>query len=153
MVVNPQVFSLSFNAEFIKSKQVCWASRWDYILYSLSHTNVQWFSLTNSSIITTILSAMVAIVFFVFTSLAYYVLQSSRVCRRYARRRCVETSSQRWVPATYTHHVVSISRYWNAVMYTTLVSLMFACLGFLSLNPNCEALLIAVLFLNVFLVW
>ena len=41
---------------------VRWASRWDYILNSLPHTNIQWFSLLNSVVITIFLSAMVAMV-------------------------------------------------------------------------------------------
>ena len=63
---------------------------------------------------------------------------------------CVETSSQWWVPVTYIHHdhVVSISWYWNAVIIT-VVSLVFAFLGFLS--PNCEAIPTTVLVLYVFL--
>ncbi|XP_065888909.1 transmembrane 9 superfamily member 2-like [Dysidea avara] len=38
---------------------VRWTSRWDYILNSLPHTNIQWFSLLNSIVITIFLSAMV----------------------------------------------------------------------------------------------
>lgn len=60
VVVNPQVFSIPYSVDFLKSEGICWASQSGYICHSLSHTNVQWFSLTNSIVITTILSAMVA---------------------------------------------------------------------------------------------
>ena len=155
MVVNQQVSSLSFNVEFItdKLKQVCWVSQWDYILDSLSHTNVQWFSLTNSSIITTILSAVVAMVFL--CSLHWHIM-----C-------CNQAKSVEDIPEGFvwkpvhgdeflppTHIMLSVlAGTGMQLCMMTLVSLMFACLGFLSLVPNCEALLITVLVLNVFLVW
>ena len=78
----------------------------------------------------------------------HHFWQSSWVLGRHTRMLCVETSLQWWVPVTYTHHVVSISWYWNAVIIT-VVSLVFAFLGFLS--PNCEAILTTVLTLYVFL--
>lgn len=42
--------------------QVKWASRWDYILDSMPHTNIQWFSIMNSLVIVIFLSGMVAMV-------------------------------------------------------------------------------------------
>jgi hypothetical protein len=30
-----------------------WSSRWDYILESMPHTNIQWFSILNSLVIGT----------------------------------------------------------------------------------------------------
>ena len=39
-----------------------WASRWDYILSSVPQSNVQWFSLINSVLITIFLSAMVGMI-------------------------------------------------------------------------------------------
>lgn len=41
---------------------VRWASRWDYILSSVPQSNVQWFSLVNSVLITIFLSAMVGMI-------------------------------------------------------------------------------------------
>ena len=43
-------------------KDVRWASRWDYILSSVPQSNVQWFSLVNSVLITIFLSAMVGMI-------------------------------------------------------------------------------------------
>uniref|UniRef100_A0A672PSV4 Transmembrane 9 superfamily member n=1 Tax=Sinocyclocheilus grahami TaxID=75366 RepID=A0A672PSV4_SINGR len=45
-------------AEFKK----LWASRWDYILVSMPHTNIQWFSIMNSLVIVLFLSGMVAMI-------------------------------------------------------------------------------------------
>eukprot|EP00058_Branchiostoma_floridae_P007674 XP_002593162.1 hypothetical protein BRAFLDRAFT_277886 [Branchiostoma floridae] len=39
-----------------------WASRWDYILDSMPHTNIQWFSIMNSLVIVLFLSGMVAMI-------------------------------------------------------------------------------------------
>uniref|UniRef100_A0A672P125 Transmembrane 9 superfamily member n=1 Tax=Sinocyclocheilus grahami TaxID=75366 RepID=A0A672P125_SINGR len=39
-----------------------WASRWDYILVSMPHTNIQWFSIMNSLVIVLFLSGMVAMI-------------------------------------------------------------------------------------------
>lgn len=43
-------------------KDIRWASRWDYILSSVPQSNVQWFSLVNSVLITIFLSAMVGMI-------------------------------------------------------------------------------------------
>uniref|UniRef100_A0A8B9H506 Transmembrane 9 superfamily member n=1 Tax=Astyanax mexicanus TaxID=7994 RepID=A0A8B9H506_ASTMX len=42
--------------------QIKWASRWDYILVSMPHTNIQWFSIMNSLVIVLFLSGMVAMI-------------------------------------------------------------------------------------------
>ncbi|XP_058942377.2 transmembrane 9 superfamily member 2-like [Pocillopora verrucosa] len=39
-----------------------WASRWDYILDSMPHTKIQWFSIMNSLVIVLFLSGMVAMI-------------------------------------------------------------------------------------------
>lgn len=39
-----------------------WSSRWDYILDSMPHTNIQWFSILNSLVIVLFLSGMVAMI-------------------------------------------------------------------------------------------
>uniref|UniRef100_A0AAR2JSC6 Transmembrane 9 superfamily member n=1 Tax=Pygocentrus nattereri TaxID=42514 RepID=A0AAR2JSC6_PYGNA len=50
-------YSVTFEANLIK-----WASRWDYILVSMPHTNIQWFSIMNSLVIVLFLSGMVAMI-------------------------------------------------------------------------------------------
>jgi len=41
--------------------EVKWSSRWDYILESMPHTNIQWFSIMNSLVIVIFLSGMVCL--------------------------------------------------------------------------------------------
>ena len=72
VVVNPQVSSIPYSIDFLKSERICWASQWGYIHHSLSHANIRWFSLANSIVITTILSAMVAMAFM--SSLHWYII-------------------------------------------------------------------------------
>ncbi|MGH0126816.1 UNVERIFIED_CONTAM: hypothetical protein FKN15_024016, partial [Acipenser sinensis] len=45
-----------------EDKNIRWASRWDYILESMPHTNIQWFSIMNSLVIVLFLSGMVAMI-------------------------------------------------------------------------------------------
>ncbi|KAI4897301.1 hypothetical protein NFI96_024670 [Prochilodus magdalenae] len=44
------------------TNKIKWASRWDYILVSMPHTNIQWFSIMNSLVIVLFLSGMVAMI-------------------------------------------------------------------------------------------
>uniref|UniRef100_A0A672YQL7 Transmembrane 9 superfamily member n=1 Tax=Sphaeramia orbicularis TaxID=375764 RepID=A0A672YQL7_9TELE len=52
-------YSVTFEVE---NNQIKWASRWDYILVSMPHTNIQWFSIMNSLVIVLFLSGMVAMI-------------------------------------------------------------------------------------------
>ncbi|CAI4233089.1 unnamed protein product [Auanema sp. JU1783] len=45
-----------------KDTKVKWSSRWDYILDSIPHTNIQWFSIMNSLVIVLFLSGMVGMI-------------------------------------------------------------------------------------------
>lgn len=47
---------------FVQNNAVKWSSRWDYILESMPHTNIQWFSILNSLVIVLFLSGMVAMI-------------------------------------------------------------------------------------------
>uniref|UniRef100_A0A8C8X3M5 Transmembrane 9 superfamily member n=1 Tax=Panthera leo TaxID=9689 RepID=A0A8C8X3M5_PANLE len=50
------------SSPYKENKSIKWASRWDYILDSMSHTNIQWLSIMNSFVIILFLSGMVAII-------------------------------------------------------------------------------------------
>ncbi|XP_018027632.1 transmembrane 9 superfamily member 2-like [Hyalella azteca] len=52
----------SYTVTFTENNGIRWSSRWDYILDSMPHTNIQWFSILNSLIIVLFLSAMVAMI-------------------------------------------------------------------------------------------
>lgn len=45
-----------------KTTDIKWSSRWDYILESMPHTNIQWFSIINSLVIVIFLSGMVGMI-------------------------------------------------------------------------------------------
>jgi len=57
-VVIPYTFSVKWGED----QNVKWSSRWDYILDSMPHTNIQWFSIMNSLVIVLFLSGMVAMI-------------------------------------------------------------------------------------------
>ncbi|XP_061103640.1 transmembrane 9 superfamily member 2-like [Conger conger] len=52
----------TYSVKFEKNNNIKWASRWDYILISMPHTNIQWFSIMNSLVIVLFLSGMVAMI-------------------------------------------------------------------------------------------
>ncbi|CAG7837323.1 unnamed protein product [Allacma fusca] len=52
----------TYSVTFIEDNGVRWSSRWDYILESMPHTNIQWFSILNSLVIVLFLSGMVAMI-------------------------------------------------------------------------------------------
>ncbi|XP_049618619.1 transmembrane 9 superfamily protein member 5 isoform X2 [Syngnathus scovelli] len=52
----------TYTVTFEKNDMIKWASRWDYILVSMPHTNIQWFSIMNSLVIVLFLSGMVAMI-------------------------------------------------------------------------------------------
>uniref|UniRef100_A0A8C4NE14 Transmembrane 9 superfamily member n=1 Tax=Eptatretus burgeri TaxID=7764 RepID=A0A8C4NE14_EPTBU len=52
----------SYSVTFVENNTISWASRWDYILESMPHANIQWFSIINSLIIVLFLSGMVAMI-------------------------------------------------------------------------------------------
>ncbi|KAJ6663337.1 hypothetical protein lerEdw1_010474 [Lerista edwardsae] len=52
----------TYSVRFEENNDIKWASRWDYILESMPHTNIQWFSIMNSLVIVLFLSGMVAMI-------------------------------------------------------------------------------------------
>ncbi|XP_022347318.1 transmembrane 9 superfamily member 2-like [Enhydra lutris kenyoni] len=52
----------TYSVRFEENRNIRWASRWDYILESMPHTNIQWFSIMNSFVIALFLSGMVAMI-------------------------------------------------------------------------------------------
>lgn len=55
-------FKYTYSVIWKENKNVKWTSRWDYILESMPHTNIQWFSIMNSLVIVVFLSGMVAMI-------------------------------------------------------------------------------------------
>jgi len=54
--------SYTYSVTFKENRDIKWSSRWDYILNSMPHTNIQWFSIMNSMVIVLFLSGMVAMI-------------------------------------------------------------------------------------------
>lgn len=52
----------TYSVSFEEDDKIRWASRWDYILESMPHTHIQWFSIMNSLVIVLFLSGMVAMI-------------------------------------------------------------------------------------------
>lgn len=52
----------TYSVTFIKNNTIKWSSRWDYILESMPHEDIQWFSILNSLVIVLFLSGMVAMI-------------------------------------------------------------------------------------------
>lgn len=52
----------TYSVSFKEDDKIRWASRWDYILESMPHTHIQWFSIMNSLVIVLFLSGMVAMI-------------------------------------------------------------------------------------------
>ncbi|KAJ8390561.1 hypothetical protein AAFF_G00101670 [Aldrovandia affinis] len=59
---DPIQLTYSYSVKYVKNNEIKWASRWDYILVSMPHTNIQWFSIMNSLVIVLFLSGMVAMI-------------------------------------------------------------------------------------------
>ncbi|XP_022908111.1 transmembrane 9 superfamily member 2 [Onthophagus taurus] len=56
------MIAYTYTIKFIENNTIKWSSRWDYILESMPHTNIQWFSILNSLVIVLFLSGMVAMI-------------------------------------------------------------------------------------------
>lgn len=52
----------TYSIMFEENNSIKWSSRWDYILESMPQTNIQWFSIMNSLVIVLFLSGMVAMI-------------------------------------------------------------------------------------------
>lgn len=52
----------TYSVTFTRNDKIKWSSRWDYILDSMPHTNIQWFSILNSLVIVLFLTGMVAMI-------------------------------------------------------------------------------------------
>ncbi|VDN56752.1 unnamed protein product [Dracunculus medinensis] len=59
--VPPTKIIYSYSVSWRKTN-IKWSSRWDYILDSMPHTNIQWFSIMNSLVIVLFLSGLVGMI-------------------------------------------------------------------------------------------
>ncbi|KAK5896869.1 hypothetical protein CesoFtcFv8_009987 [Champsocephalus esox] len=101
----------TYSVTFEENNAIKWASRWDYILVSMPHTNIQWFSIMNSLVIVLFLSGMVA------------MIMLRTLHKDIARYNQVDQADFIKLPTTKEK---------STVLYKTCTLEFLACLGFLS---------------------
>jgi len=141
--------SYTFSVTFTENNSQRWSSRWDYILDSMPHTNIQWFSILNSLVIVLFLSAMVAMIM---------LRTLHKDIARYNQIDAGEDSQEEYGWKLVHGDVFRPPRYAMLlsvfvgsgvqVFSMTLITLVFACLGFLS-PANRGALMTCALVLYV----
>lgn len=123
----------SYSVKFVQNNEIKWSSRWDYILESMPHTNIQWFSILNSLVIVLFLSGMVAMIM---------LRTLHKDIARYNQMDCGEDAQEEFGWKLVHGDVFRPPRKGmllsvllgsgTQVFCMTLVTLAFACLGFLS---------------------
>jgi len=127
------VIYYSYSIVLNKNNSVKWSSRWDYILESMPHTNIQWFSILNSLVIVLFLTGMVAMIL---------VRTLHKDIARYNQMDS-EDDGQEEFGWKLVHgdvfrsprHGMLLSVFLGSgvqVFCMTVITLFFACLGFLS---------------------
>uniref|UniRef100_A0A8C1MJW3 Transmembrane 9 superfamily member n=1 Tax=Cyprinus carpio TaxID=7962 RepID=A0A8C1MJW3_CYPCA len=123
----------TYSVKFVEDKTIRWASRWDYILESMPHTNIQWFSIMNSLVIVLFLSGMVAMIM---------LRTLHKDIARYNQMDSVEDAQEEFGWKLVHGDVFRPPRKGmllsvflgsgTQIFIMTFVTLFFACLGFLS---------------------
>ncbi|KAL1124782.1 hypothetical protein AAG570_001403 [Ranatra chinensis] len=123
----------SYSVKFILNNTVKWSSRWDYILESMPHTNIHWFSILNSLMIVLFLSGMVAMIILrtLHKDIARYnQIDSGEDVQEEFGWKLVHGDVFR--PPRKGMLLSVFLGSGVQVFFMTLVTLAFACLGFLS---------------------
>lgn len=141
----------TYTVKFVQNNTIKWSSRWDYILESMPHTNIQWFSILNSLVIVLFLSGMVAMIM---------LRTLHKDIARYNQMECGEDAQEEFGWKLVHGDVFRPPRKGMLlsvllgsgvqVFCMTLVTLAFACLGFLS-PANRGALMTCAMVLYVLL--
>lgn len=125
--------SYTYSVSFKKNNDIKWSSRWDYILESSSTTNIQWFSILNSLVIVLFLTGMVAMILLrtLHKDIARYnQIDIEDDAQEEFGWKLVHGDVFRAPPNAMLLSVVLGSGV--QVFFMTLITLLFACLGFLS---------------------
>ncbi|XP_033339783.1 transmembrane 9 superfamily protein member 2 [Megalopta genalis] len=123
----------TYSVTFHPNSSIKWSSRWDYILESMPHTNIQWFSILNSLIIVLFLSGMVAMIMLrtLHKDIARYnQIESGEDAQEEFGWKLVHGDVFR--PPRKGMLLSVLLGSGVQVFCMTLVTLAFACLGFLS---------------------
>lgn len=131
----PSGFSIvySYTVTFKSNDLVKWSSRWDYILDSIPNANIEWFSILNSVVIVLFLSGMVAMIL---------LRTLHRDIARYNQLDSAEDAQEEFGWKLVHGDVfrpprkgMVLSIFLGSgvqIFFMTLITLIFACLGFLS---------------------
>lgn len=129
----PLNITYTYSVKFTQNNNIKWSSRWDYILESMPRTNIQWFSILNSLVIVLFLSGMVAMIM---------LRTLHKDIARYNQMECGEDAQEEFGWKLVHGDVFRPPRKGMLlsvllgsgvqVFCMTLVTLAFACLGFLS---------------------
>lgn len=123
----------TYSVNFTKENKVKWSSRWDYILESMPHTNIQWFSILNSLVIVLFLTGMVAMILLrtLHKDIARYnQIESADDAQEEFGWKLVHGDVFR--PPRKGMLLAVLLGSGVQVFFMALITLFFACLGFLS---------------------
>ncbi|KDR10991.1 transmembrane 9 superfamily member 2 [Zootermopsis nevadensis] len=123
----------SYSVKFVMNNTTKWSSRWDYILESMPHTNIQWFSILNSLVIVLFLSGMVAMIMLrtLHKDIARYnQIDSGEDAQEEFGWKLVHGDVFR--PPRKGMLLSVLLGSGTQVYFMSLITLAFACLGFLS---------------------
>lgn len=142
-------FKYTYSVSWKENKNIKWTSRWDYILESMPHTNIQWFSIMNSLVIVVFLSGMVAMIMLrtLHKDIARYnQIDSLEDAQEEFGWKLVHGDVFR--PPRKGMFLAVLVGNGAQLFCMTLITLVFACLGFLS-PANRGALMTCALVLYV----
>lgn len=123
----------TYSVRWEEDPQHKWASRWDYILESMPHSNIQWFSIMNSLVIVLFLSGMVAMIMLrtLHKDIARYnQMDNSDDAQEEFGWKLVHGDVFR--PPRNGMLLSVLNGNGVQIFFMTLITLVFACLGFLS---------------------
>lgn len=126
-------FNYTYSVYWRKNTNIKWSSRWDYILESMPNTNIQWFSILNSLVIVVFLSGMVAMIMLrtLHKDIARYnQMDSAEDAQEEFGWKLVHGDVFR--PPRKGMMLSVLAGTGCQIFFMTLITLVFACLGFLS---------------------
>ncbi|KAL8625581.1 transmembrane 9 superfamily member 2 [Nucella lapillus] len=142
-------FNYTYSVYWNRNVNIKWSSRWDYILESMPHTNIQWFSILNSLVIVVFLSGMVAMIMLrtLHKDIARYnQVDNAEDAQEEFGWKLVHGDVFR--PPRKGMILAVFAGTGTQIFFMTLITLVFACLGFLS-PANRGALMTCALVLYV----
>ncbi|KAK7090811.1 transmembrane 9 superfamily member 2-like [Littorina saxatilis] len=148
-LAGPLEIEYTYSVLWRQNTAIKWSSRWDYILESMPHTNIQWFSILNSLVIVVFLSGMVAMIMLrtLHKDIARYnQMDNAEDAQEEFGWKLVHGDVFRPPRKGMVLSVMVGSG--TQIFFMTLITLVFACLGFLS-PANRGALMTCALVLYV----